>query len=107
MHRFVDLLFLFLPQVVEAINGTTNNCHYNETVILTPTLDSRLYMLAFLPVLVLLALIRNLRVLSVFSMLANLSMLLSLVIIAQYSVQVSAQHTPNCSRGQSFLSIIN
>ncbi|XP_039692576.1 proton-coupled amino acid transporter 2 isoform X2 [Pteropus medius] len=76
-----------LKQVVEAINGTTNNCHYNETVILTPTLDSRLYMLAFLPVLVLLALIRNLRVLSVFSMLANLSMLLSLVIIAQYSVQ--------------------
>ncbi|ELK17286.1 proton-coupled amino acid transporter 2 [Pteropus alecto] len=76
-----------LKQVVEAINGTTNNCHYNETVILTPTLDSRLYMLAFLPVLVLLALIRNLRVLSIFSMLANLSMLLSLVIIAQYSVQ--------------------
>nr|KAF6448824.1 solute carrier family 36 member 2 [Rousettus aegyptiacus] len=76
-----------VKQVVEAINVTTNNCHYNETANLTPTLDSRLYMLAFLPVLVLLALIRNLRVLSIFSMLANLSMLLSLVIIAQYSVQ--------------------
>ncbi|XP_004453517.1 proton-coupled amino acid transporter 2 [Dasypus novemcinctus] len=73
-----------LKQVVEAVNVTTNNCHHNETVLLTPTVDSRLYMLAFLPLLVLLALIRNLRVLSIFSMLANISMLVSLVIITQY-----------------------
>ncbi|XP_062942560.1 proton-coupled amino acid transporter 2 [Cynocephalus volans] len=76
-----------LKQVVEAINGTTNNCHYNETVVPTPTMDSRLYMLSFLPVLVLLVFIRNLRVLSIFSMFANISMLVSLIIITQYIAQ--------------------
>ncbi|XP_016069395.1 PREDICTED: proton-coupled amino acid transporter 2 [Miniopterus natalensis] len=73
-----------LKQVVEAVNGTTNNCHYNDTVIPMPTVDSRLYMLAFLPVLMLLVLVGNLRVLSIFSMLANVSMLVSLIIISHY-----------------------
>nr|XP_015307645.1 PREDICTED: proton-coupled amino acid transporter 2 isoform X3 [Macaca fascicularis]XP_028705680.1 proton-coupled amino acid transporter 2 isoform X3 [Macaca mulatta] len=77
-----------LKQVVEAVNSTTNNCHSNETVMLTPTMDSRLYMLSFLPFLVLLVLIRNLRILTIFSMLANISMLVSLVIITQYITQV-------------------
>ncbi|XP_044803373.1 proton-coupled amino acid transporter 2 isoform X3 [Bubalus bubalis] len=72
--------------IVEAVNSTTNNCHY-ETVILTPTMDSRLYMLTFLPFLVLIVLIRNLRVLTVFSLLANITMLTSLIIIVQYIVQ--------------------
>ncbi|XP_003266725.2 proton-coupled amino acid transporter 2 [Nomascus leucogenys] len=76
-----------LKQVVEAVNSTTNNCYSNETVILTPTMDSRLYMLSFLPFLVLLVLIRNLRILTIFSMLANISMLVSLVIIIQYITQ--------------------
>ncbi|XP_002744449.1 proton-coupled amino acid transporter 2 isoform X1 [Callithrix jacchus] len=76
-----------LKQVVEAVNSTTNNCNSNETVILTPTMDSRLYMLSFLPFLVLLVLIRNLRILTIFSMLANISMLVSLVIITQYITQ--------------------
>nr|XP_011715018.1 proton-coupled amino acid transporter 2 [Macaca nemestrina] len=74
-------------EVVEAVNSTTNNCHSNETVMLTPTMDSRLYMLSFLPFLVLLVLIRNLRILTIFSMLANISMLVSLVIITQYITQ--------------------
>ncbi|KAL4684252.1 hypothetical protein H8959_021946 [Pygathrix nigripes] len=55
---FCCVYFVFLAdnfkQVIEAANGTTNNCHNNETVILTPTMDSRLYMLSFLPFLVLL-----------------------------------------------------
>ncbi|XP_072810468.1 proton-coupled amino acid transporter 2 isoform X3 [Vicugna pacos] len=76
-----------LKQVVEAVNGTTSNCHDNMTVILMPTMDSRLYMLTFLPFLVLLALIRNLRILTIFSLLANISMLVSLIIIIQYITQ--------------------
>uniref|UniRef100_F6XD38 Solute carrier family 36 member 1 n=1 Tax=Ornithorhynchus anatinus TaxID=9258 RepID=F6XD38_ORNAN len=88
---FCCVYFVFLAdnikQVVEAANGTTNNCHNNETVVLTPSMDSRLYMLAFLPFLVLLVFIRNLKVLSIFSMLANVSMLGSLIMIYQYIVQ--------------------
>uniref|UniRef100_A0A9L0JKU5 Solute carrier family 36 member 1 n=1 Tax=Equus asinus TaxID=9793 RepID=A0A9L0JKU5_EQUAS len=89
---FCCVYFVFLAenfkQVIEAANATTNDCHSNETVILTPTMDSRLYMLTFLPFLVLLVFIRNLRVLSVFSLLANVSMLVSLVMIYQFIVQV-------------------
>uniref|UniRef100_H0VC20 Solute carrier family 36 member 2 n=2 Tax=Cavia porcellus TaxID=10141 RepID=H0VC20_CAVPO len=76
-----------LKQVIEAVNGTSNNCSSNQTVTPMPTMDSRLYMLTFLPFLALLVFIRNLRVLTIFSLLANLSMLVSLVIIAQYIAQ--------------------
>ncbi|XP_010590286.1 proton-coupled amino acid transporter 1 isoform X3 [Loxodonta africana] len=88
---FCCVYFVFLAdnfkQVIEAANGTTNNCHNNETAILTPTMDSRLYMLSLLPFLVLLVFIRNLRALSVFSLLANITMLVSLVMIYQFIVQ--------------------
>ncbi|XP_069340009.1 proton-coupled amino acid transporter 1 isoform X2 [Eulemur rufifrons] len=88
---FCSVYFVFLAdnfkQVIEAANGTTNNCHSNETVIENPIMDSRLYMLSFLPFLVLLVFVRNLRALSVFSLLANVSMLVSLVMIFQFIVQ--------------------
>lgn len=74
--------------MIEAANVTTSNCHSNATLILTPTMDSRLYMLSFLPFLVLLVFIRNLRVLTIFSLLANITMLVSLVMIFQFIVQV-------------------
>ncbi|XP_036095896.1 proton-coupled amino acid transporter 1 isoform X2 [Molossus molossus] len=92
---FCCVYFVFLAdnfkQVIEAANATTNDCHINETVILTPTMDSRLYMLTFLPFLVLLVFVRNLRVLAIFSLLANITMLVSLVMIYQFIVQVQAQ----------------
>ncbi|ERE68870.1 proton-coupled amino acid transporter 1-like protein [Cricetulus griseus] len=91
---FCCVYFVFLAdnfkQVIEAANGTTTNCHNNETVVLMPTMDSRLYMLAFLPFLVLLSFIRNLRILSIFSLLANVTMLVSLVTIYQFILQASA-----------------
>uniref|UniRef100_A0A8B9WX08 Solute carrier family 36 member 1 n=1 Tax=Bos mutus grunniens TaxID=30521 RepID=A0A8B9WX08_BOSMU len=89
---FCCIYFVFLAdnfkQVIEMANGTTNNCHNNETVILTPTMDSRLYMLTFLPFMVLLVFVRNLRALSIFSLLANITMAVSLVMIYQFTVQV-------------------
>lgn len=99
MYWLFRSLFPSFPQVVEAVNGTTNNCHYNDTVIPMPTVDSRLYMLAFLPILMLLVLVGNLRVLSIFSMLANVSMLVSLIIISHYIARVSARRTPHSCRG--------
>ncbi|XP_061007760.1 proton-coupled amino acid transporter 1 isoform X3 [Dama dama] len=88
---FCCIYFVFLAdnfkQVIETANGTTSNCHNNETVILTPTMDSRLYMLVFLPFMVLLVFVRNLRALSIFSLLANITMAVSLVMIYQFTVQ--------------------
>ncbi|XP_007473970.1 proton-coupled amino acid transporter 1 [Monodelphis domestica] len=88
---FCSVYFVFMAdnfkQVVEAANGTTNNCHNNETVLPIPTMDSRLYMLTFLPFVVLLVFIRNLKALTLISVLANITMLASLIMIYQHIVQ--------------------
>ncbi|KAM4674999.1 proton-coupled amino acid transporter 1-like [Discoglossus pictus] len=85
---FCCVYFVFLAdnikQVVDASNGTNNDCNSNKTVILHESMDSRLYILSFLPFLVLLVFITNLRYLSIFSLLANIAMLGSVVMIYQY-----------------------
>ncbi|XP_054245341.1 proton-coupled amino acid transporter 1-like [Indicator indicator] len=88
---FCCVYFVFLAdnlrQVIAAANGTNNDCSPNRTVVMTPTMDSRLYMLSLLPFVVLLTFIQNLKVLSIFSMLANVAMFVSLVVIYQYIVR--------------------
>ncbi|KAG9491171.1 hypothetical protein GDO78_006507 [Eleutherodactylus coqui] len=85
---FCCVYFVFLAdnikQVVEAANGTTNNCSSTAAVLLKDSMDSRLYILSFLPFLILMVFIRNLRYLSGFSLLANVAMLGSVVMIYQY-----------------------
>lgn len=88
---FCCVYFVFiadnLKQVISAANGTTSNCNANETVLMAPTMDSRLYILSLLPFMILLVFIQSLRVLSIFSMLANLAMFCSLIMIYQYIVR--------------------
>ncbi|XP_069825209.1 proton-coupled amino acid transporter 1-like [Dendropsophus ebraccatus] len=85
---FCCVYFVFLAdnikQVVEAANATTNDCSSNMTVVLKESMDSRLYILSFLPFLILLVFIRNLRYLSGFSLLANVAMLGSVIMIYQF-----------------------
>ncbi|XP_058506488.1 proton-coupled amino acid transporter 1 [Solea solea] len=90
---FCCVYFVFLSdnvkQVVEAANATTFNCHVNytnQTQVLVPSFDSRLYMLCFLPAVVLLVFTPNLKYLAPLSLVANLVMTISLVLIYFYSL---------------------
>ncbi|KAM9377594.1 proton-coupled amino acid transporter 1 isoform 2-T2 [Pholidichthys leucotaenia] len=89
---FCCVYFVFLSdnvkQVVEAANATTISCsvnYTNQTQLLIDSFDSRLYMLCFLPFIIMLVFIRNLKILAPFSLLANVAMTLSLVLIYFYS----------------------
>ncbi|KAJ8254967.1 hypothetical protein GJAV_G00199410 [Gymnothorax javanicus] len=88
---FCCVYFVFLSenikQVVEAANATTNDCHTNQTAVEVKSFDSRLYMLCFLPFIILLVFTPNLKYLAPFSLVANLSMAGSLVLIYVYSIQ--------------------
>ncbi|XP_069754253.1 proton-coupled amino acid transporter 1 isoform X2 [Narcine bancroftii] len=82
---FCCVYFVFLAdnikQVVDAANITNNDCNQNISTIEHASMDSRLYMLCFLPFLILLVFVQNLKYLAPFSMVANLAMLASLIII--------------------------
>ncbi|KAG7483996.1 hypothetical protein MATL_G00044590 [Megalops atlanticus] len=87
---FCCAYFVFLSenikQVVEAANVTTMNCQSNQTAVITPSFDSRLYMLCFLPFVILLVFTRNLKYLAPLSLVANLAMCCSVVLIYWYSL---------------------
>ncbi|TDH07317.1 hypothetical protein EPR50_G00104760 [Perca flavescens] len=90
---FCCVYFVFLSdnikQVVEAANATTFNCHMNhtnQTQVMVPSFDSRLYMLCFLPALILLVFTPDLRYLAPLSLVANLVMSTSLILIYFYSL---------------------
>ncbi|KAJ8338469.1 hypothetical protein SKAU_G00374350 [Synaphobranchus kaupii] len=87
---FCCVYFVFLSdnikQVVEAANGTTMDCHSNQTSVIVPSFDSRLYMLCFLPFIILLVFTPNLKYLAPFSLVANVAMCASLVLIYWYSI---------------------
>ncbi|XP_043982126.1 proton-coupled amino acid transporter 1 isoform X2 [Gambusia affinis] len=89
---FCCVYFVFLSdnikQVVEAANATTSSCqvnHTNQTDVLVPSFDSRIYMLFFLPFFIVLVFTPNLKFLAPLSLLANLVMTLSLILIYVYS----------------------
>uniref|UniRef100_A0A672QBI2 Solute carrier family 36 member 1 n=1 Tax=Sinocyclocheilus grahami TaxID=75366 RepID=A0A672QBI2_SINGR len=89
---FCCVYFVFLSdnvkQVVETANGTTMNCHNNETAVIVPSYDSRLYMLFFLPFMIVLVFIRNLKYLAPLSFVANISMCISLILIYYHCLTV-------------------
>ncbi|XP_076877985.1 proton-coupled amino acid transporter 1 [Brachyhypopomus gauderio] len=82
---FCCVYFVFLSdnvkQVIEAANGTTMNCNTNQTAVIVPSYDSRIYMLFFLPFIIALVFTRSLKWLAPFSFVANLVMSASLVLI--------------------------
>uniref|UniRef100_A0A8C1CTM3 Solute carrier family 36 member 1 n=1 Tax=Cyprinus carpio carpio TaxID=630221 RepID=A0A8C1CTM3_CYPCA len=92
---FCCVYFVFLSdnvkQVVETANGTTGNCHNNQTAVIVPSYDSRLYMLFFLPFIIVLVFIRNLKYLAPLSLVANISMCVSLVLIYYYCLTKNYQ----------------
>ncbi|KAA0709273.1 Proton-coupled amino acid transporter 2 [Triplophysa tibetana] len=85
---FCCVYFVFLSdnvkQVVETANATTVNCHTNETGVIVPSYNSRLYMVFFLPFIIVLVFIRNLKYLAPLSFFANITMCVSLIFIYYY-----------------------
>ncbi|KAJ8266062.1 hypothetical protein GJAV_G00125470 [Gymnothorax javanicus] len=75
-----------IKQVVEAFNVTMLHCQRNQTVAIVSSFDTRLYMLCFLPFIILLVFIRNLEHLAPCSLAANFAMCGSVILVFWYSV---------------------
>ncbi|XP_068596145.1 proton-coupled amino acid transporter 1 [Brachionichthys hirsutus] len=107
---FCCVYFVFLgdniKQVVESANATTSNCqnYTNQTDVLVPSFDSRLYMLCFLPAFILLVFIPNLKYLAPMSLVANVVMSASLVLIYVYCIMNIRYpiNLPKVGRGQDY-----
>ncbi|KAM3612608.1 uncharacterized protein V6R79_011071 [Siganus canaliculatus] len=109
---FCCVYFVFLSdnikQVVEAANATTFDCHRNftnQTEVLVPSFDSRLYMLCFLPAFILLVFTPNLKFLAPLSLVANLVMTASLILIYIYSLMVLPLEN-KMQRPQTFIPVL-
>ncbi|XP_038183980.1 proton-coupled amino acid transporter 3 [Arvicola amphibius] len=89
---FCSAYFMFmadnLQQIVEEAHFTSNICQPRKSLVMTPVLDARFYMLTILPFLILLVLVQNPQVLSVFSTLATITTLGSLAVIFEYLIQI-------------------
>uniref|UniRef100_A0A8C6VJD8 Solute carrier family 36 member 4 n=1 Tax=Naja naja TaxID=35670 RepID=A0A8C6VJD8_NAJNA len=90
---FCSVYFVFLAENTKQVSATTNIVWMCAMFLLIyrRTIDLRLYMLCFLPVVILMVFIRDLRPLSMFSFLANLAMAVSLIIIYHYVIEVKPQ----------------
>ncbi|KAL6080928.1 hypothetical protein STEG23_001952, partial [Scotinomys teguina] len=94
---FCSVYFMFmadnLQQIVEEAHFTSNVCQPRKSLVMTPVLDARFYMLTILPFLILLVLVQNPQVLSIFSALATITTLSSLALILEYLIQEAPHHS--------------
>ncbi|KAM4700736.1 neutral amino acid uniporter 4 [Discoglossus pictus] len=80
---FCSVYFVFLAENIKQVSESLFASHSQESF----SLDVRLYMLFFLPLLIPLVFIQDLKKLSICSFFANVSMAISLVIVYQYVIR--------------------